>query len=428
MRLLNQTTKSTACALIIVGALVGDRIVVAETPKDNAAWDSRSRLPKTQALLAAGQPLKIVCFGDSVTGVYYHSGGRRAYTKMVGFALEQLYPNADITMVNAGISGHATDNALQRIDTDVLQLNPQLVTVMYGLNDIVRVPLDAFRTNLVEIIARCRKSGAEVLLCTPNSILETSSRPVEKLEQYCEAIREVGREQQVPVCDCYATYEVLHGEDPLAWRLLLSDELHPNMDGHKLIAEAIAHAITGRQADLKSIGPPQPGIPRTIARITAGEPIRVLAMPPFDKTIEPAIKKIDPGAMVNVTSWPTTGKSLLEIEESAKQVRGMEVDLVLLAVPASASQKTREQLIRSFTWIMNHSLSFGHQAWDVVMIAPSVVTRQVPSELQETERLMRHLVRAQDLSMIDRESGKVEPAEDIVAEWFSEQLSNSRDN
>jgi len=216
MSLFIRAAKCTACALLSVGAFVDNRPAVAETPTADEAVENGRMLPKTRARLATGQPLKVVCFGDSVTGVYYHTGGRRAYTKMVGLALEQLYPNADITMVNAGISGHATDNALQRIDNDVFEHDPQLVTVMYGLNDMVRVPLDAFHANLVEIVARCRSVGAEVLLCTPNSILGTSSRPIEKLEQYCEAIRQVGREQQVSVCDCYASYEALHREDPLA--------------------------------------------------------------------------------------------------------------------------------------------------------------------------------------------------------------------
>ena len=34
---------------------------------------------KTAELLQAGkEPVRVVCLGDSVTGVYYHTGGRRA--------------------------------------------------------------------------------------------------------------------------------------------------------------------------------------------------------------------------------------------------------------------------------------------------------------------------------------------------------------
>jgi len=56
-------------------------------------------------MLEAGQePVRIVCFGDSVTGVYYHTGGRRAWTDMLGIALGKAYPKAKVEMFNAGIS------------------------------------------------------------------------------------------------------------------------------------------------------------------------------------------------------------------------------------------------------------------------------------------------------------------------------------
>jgi hypothetical protein len=44
-------------------------------------------LRQTPAKLKAGEPVKIVCLGDSVTGIYYHTGGRRAYPEMLGLAL-----------------------------------------------------------------------------------------------------------------------------------------------------------------------------------------------------------------------------------------------------------------------------------------------------------------------------------------------------
>ena len=54
------------------------------------------------------------------------------------------------------------------------------------------------------------------------------------------------------MCDIYAAYETLRARDPLAWRLLLSDEIHPNMDGHKLNAETLGRAITGQECRSKT--------------------------------------------------------------------------------------------------------------------------------------------------------------------------------
>ena len=65
--------------------------------------------PRTAQLLAQGtEPVRIVCFGDSITGIYYHTGGRRAWSDMLALALQRLYPNARVEVLNAGASGNTT--------------------------------------------------------------------------------------------------------------------------------------------------------------------------------------------------------------------------------------------------------------------------------------------------------------------------------
>ena len=120
-------------------------------------------LPKTRTALEAGEPVRVVCFGDSVTGVYYHTGSRRAYADMLAVALRRTYPRAVSVTINAGVSGNTTRDALARIDRDVLAHRPTLVTVMFGLNDMTRVPLDEYRKNLGEIVAR--SAGRPAPMC-----------------------------------------------------------------------------------------------------------------------------------------------------------------------------------------------------------------------------------------------------------------------
>ncbi|MCA9024366.1 MAG: DUF2920 family protein [Planctomycetaceae bacterium] len=369
-------------------------------------------------LLSGSEPVRVVCFGDSVTGLYYHTGGRRAYTDLLGIALRRLCPRAVITTINAGISGHTTRDALARIDKDVLDQKPSLVTVMFGLNDMTRVPLDEYRTNLKTIIEKCRGVGAKVVLCTPNSVITTDSRPVEKLEQYCDIVREVAAEKNVPLCDTYAAYQALREQDPLAWRLLMSDEIHPNHDGHKVIAEHIAQTITGRKTSLARVAPLRPATPHTFAKLRAGEPIKVLAMPPFDQSVSETIQQIAPDASVEVVPWNVDGKSVRDLEQDANsQVRALKPDLVVIAVPRSASAASEEEFIRSFAWIMNWSLSFGRQEWDVLVVHLDVVE---PAE-GEHDDLIRKLVAAQDLTLIDRSQDNEADAATIFSDWLRQE-------
>lgn len=360
-----------------------------------------AQLAATPPLLEFGEtPKTIVCLGDSVTGVYYHTGGRRAYPEMLEIAIRKAVPAANVKVINAGISGHSTTEGLARLDRDVLQHKPDLVTISFGLNDMTRLSEEQFGKNLETLVARCREANAQVVLCTPNAVITTGSRPVEKLVRYCEKIRETGRTLKVPVCDQFAAGEAFRAQDAWAWRLTLSDEIHPNMDGHKLMAQELCDTITNKKVSLADAGPPQNFLTQTTELLKQGKPVKVLAMPPFDALIGPALKRLHPQATVEVTPWTTEGKSLAELEEEAKKlVRPLKPDLVILAVPATAAATNDEQFVRSYSWIMNWSLSFGHQEWDCVVVHPSVVT---PDADVPRGDLIRQLVHAQDLTLIDR--------------------------
>lgn len=371
--------------------------------------------------LLSGEPVKVVCFGDSVTGVYYHSGSRRAYTDMLGIALRRASGNANVEMINAGISGHTTVNALSRIDRDVLAHKPDLVTVMFGLNDMTRVSLEDYKTNLKTIIEKCRGIGAEVVLATPNNVINTSSRPTDKLVKYCDVAREVAQEAGVPVCDTYQQLSGVRSHDPFDWRLLMSDSIHPNMAGHKSIAERLAQTITGSKVSLANVPPLQSALQRTLARIKDNKPVRVLAMAPYDSMIKSVLQSRSDDVQVEVTPWLVDGMSLSEIEQDAKKrVRALKPDLVLIAVPRSASANTDEVFAGSFAWTMNWSLNFGPPTWDCVVVHPSVA--ESSGESQPRDELVRRLVKAQDLSLIDRVAGTSETSEAIVVEWFAGQL------
>ncbi len=380
-----------------------------------------SQLKASPPLIEFGaSPIKIVCLGDSVTGVYYHTGGRRAYPEMLELALRNVAPNANVQVINAGISGHTTTEALARLDRDVLQHTPQLVSISFGLNDMTRVSEEQFVQNLTTLVERCRATKAQVVLCTPNAIIDTGGRPVEKLIRYCERIRETGRSLDVPVCDQFAASERFRARDAWGWRTTLSDEIHPNMDGHRLMAEQLCRTITGRDASLDDTGPSHDFLARTMGLLKEGRVVRVLAMPPFDTLVGPALKQLHPNAIVEVTTWPTEGKSLVELEQTAKTlVRPMKPDLVVLAIPANATAASEEEFLRAYSWIMNWSLSFGHQEWDCVVVHPTVAA---PDVVVPRSQLIRQLVRAQDLTLIDRPVGDRSSAESV----FTSGLDHSR--
>ncbi|MFN8857332.1 MAG: SGNH/GDSL hydrolase family protein, partial [Planctomycetaceae bacterium] len=314
-------------------------------------------------------------------------------------------PGVEIQVINAGISGNTTADALRRLEADVLNHRPHLVTIMFGLNDMVSLSAIQFETNLNSLVDQIQAQGAEIILGTPNDVIENVGRPRKTLMESCLIITKVGKERGVPVCQINSAYAQYRDIDPKSWRFLFSDEIHPNMDGHRLNARLFNRLISGQDLSLNDIGPPQPATPHSLRRKKSDQPIRILAATPADRHLATALPQLDPSIKFQIQPWDVSGKTLAEIEESARQIRKrQDHDLVVVSVPmeVTPAATASENEISSFSWILNHSLSFGRQEWDVVVIAPSVWGGPLTELSGAREEFTRRMTRAQDLSLIAR--------------------------
>lgn len=388
----------------------------------------RAMAPATDQRLRAGQETKIVCFGDSVTGVYYHTGSRRAYPEMLEIALRKTYAHDKVSVINAGISGHTTRDALARIEKDVLAHKPNLVTVMFGLNDMVRIPPQEFQENLRQIIDKCRAIGAEVILCTPNNIIENGGRPIKKLEEYSALMQVVGKEKQVPVADICAELNELKAKSPAEWRLTMSDEIHPNMAGHKITAGLLSFSISQQPISLKDVPPSQPRLKALLAKAKAGQHVKILAMAPGNDIIHNWLRDQVPDGKFEVIPWKEPAKKTLSAwaEDAKQRVRQLKPDFVLLCPPQATSEDTKESVIHDYTWLMNWALEFGIPSWDCVVVHPNVfgsIAEPVVLDDTTSDELLEKLVPAQDLMLISRNPDDNGAASAIIGEWFAEQLA-----
>ncbi|MBN2295590.1 MAG: SGNH/GDSL hydrolase family protein [Pirellulales bacterium] len=382
----------------------------------------------TIAKLETGvEPVRVVAFGDSITGVYYHTGSRRAWCDMLGIALQKAYPKAKIQMFNAGISGHTSSQGLARIQRDVIDRKPHLVVVMFGMNDCARGDIDTFRKNTEEIVKRLRGAGAEVMLCTPNNVYPNNPRPQARLAKYAQITREVAAKMSVPLVDSYQAYEDVQKKNNTDWCLLMSETIHPNMNGHKLFAEKITEAISGKPISLDDVGPPDDALAHTIKLLRAGKPVKILAMEPYDKIMPDVLREKFPSAKIEAVTWPVTGKSLEDIEVWAKDVRGLKANMIVFAIPESMAQKTQtkeseETFVRKYTWALALCFGYGPSTGDVVPVLPSV-TKPVDDPGKSWEALAKRIIRGYDVEFIQRPAGNTKNARQIVTDWVDKHLA-----
>jgi len=380
----------------------------------------RAEPPVVAKLQAGRETVRIVAFGDSITGVYYHTGGRRAWCDMLGIALARIYPHAKLEMLNAGISGNTSAQGLARIDRDVLARRPDFVVVMFGMNDAARAPREQFAANLQSIVERCRKAGAAVILSTPNNVYANPVRPIDRLAEFAQTVREVARRLDAPLADCYAAYEEVLHRDPLRWKLLMSETIHPSMNGHKLFAEVMAEAISGRRVSLADVPPPPDALRFTLARLRAGEPVSVIAMPPYDRIVPDALRKLFPAARIEATPWPAEGRSLADLEQWAKRIRKQAPHLVVVAVPAGAGSASEEAFIRSYCWVLNWSVDFGLSKWDRLSVLPSVTGSLSPEE-KRREEIARQVIAGADCQCLGRGPDDRRTPGEIIGDWVRRQ-------
>ncbi|MEJ7612493.1 MAG: right-handed parallel beta-helix repeat-containing protein [Candidatus Fervidibacter sacchari] len=90
--------------------------------------------------------------------------------------------------------------ALEHVDEWLKRLNPEVVIIMFGTNDLTHVSVDEYRSQLKSLVQKCLGNGTIVILST----IPPRSGFVEKSAAFAEAARQVATELKVPLVDYYA--------------------------------------------------------------------------------------------------------------------------------------------------------------------------------------------------------------------------------
>lgn len=174
-------------------------------------------------------PKNIIFFGDSITAGY-------------GIPIEQSFPSLvqqkldekelNYKVINAGLSGETSAGGLNRIDW-ILRSKPEIFFLELGGNDGLRgLSLEETEKNLKSMIDKIKaaNSEAQVFLCgmqiPPNLGQDYTA-------QFRELYPKVAKEKNVKLIP-FLLEGV--GGNP---KLNLSDGIHPNPQGHKIVAETV---------------------------------------------------------------------------------------------------------------------------------------------------------------------------------------------
>ena len=166
----------------------------------------------------------ILAFGDSLTFG-------------VGVKPEFSYPSqlAQLTglqVINAGVSGEVTENGLIRLEKKLNTLQPDLIILLEGGNDILRnKPFDKIKSNLSKMITLAKKDDIPIILIgVPKKNLFSDS---------ASFYSELAEQHQI----------VYDGEiigDLIRTPSMKSDSVHFNQKGYRKLAENIYQLLVDK--------------------------------------------------------------------------------------------------------------------------------------------------------------------------------------
>lgn len=83
---------------------------------------------------------RIVFIGDSITwwGISEGDDIGTGYVRLLHDYLKVTYPERELEIINKGISGHRVIDLAERWDRDVICLQPDIVSISIGINDVAR--------------------------------------------------------------------------------------------------------------------------------------------------------------------------------------------------------------------------------------------------------------------------------------------------
>jgi acyl-CoA thioesterase-1 len=179
---------------------------------------------------ATDEPPLVLFLGNSLSAGY-GLGEELAFPRLVERSLAE--EGLPVRVVNAGVSGDTTAGGLARVDW-LLRMDPDIVVVELGGNDGLRgLAVEMTEANLREIVARCERHGAKVLLLgmrMPPNYGEYALR-------FESVYRTLAAETGVP----WVPF-LLEGVGGRA-ELNLPDGIHPNEEGHRILAANVTPAL-----------------------------------------------------------------------------------------------------------------------------------------------------------------------------------------
>ena len=200
--------------------------------------------------------MKILFQGDSITDAgrdhrNYHNLGD-GYPKFAAEHIKEDFPEVDFEFINFGISGNRTSQLFDRLYTDGIAFQPDVISILIGINDIwhryggakIATTDEQIALNYRKILERIKnETNAKIVILAP-FILDFPGRDQmrEDLQKVLPIVRGLAEEfadAYIPLDEKFD--EVLKTQPEALY--YSADGVHPNDNGRAFIGKLYAEAV-----------------------------------------------------------------------------------------------------------------------------------------------------------------------------------------
>ena len=198
--------------------------------------------------------MKILFQGDSITD----AGRSRenladlgpGYPAVAAALMTEMFPQISFTFINRGISGNRTEHLVARLQSDFIDLQPDLVILMIGVNDVwhhyshnIETTDEAFEANLRHVLSEIKaKTPAKLVMIEPYLLpAADKEHMIPELHAKIRIERKLAREfadAYIPLDGLFAAACV--GEEYTKYS---PDGVHPGPYGARWIAKQVLSAV-----------------------------------------------------------------------------------------------------------------------------------------------------------------------------------------
>ena len=185
--------------------------------------------------------MKVLFQGDSITDAGrdyadpHHLGD--GYPKYAAEAIRERFPDETFEFINLGISGNRTTDLLERWQKDCIAVQPDVLSILIGINDTWRrydsnlpMTVEEYEANYRRLVQDVKENTKAKLLLLEPFLLHADPAK--------ECFREDLDPMFLPLDGLLAAASVI--EEPSHWS---GDGVHPNEAGSRLIGRYYAEAF-----------------------------------------------------------------------------------------------------------------------------------------------------------------------------------------